>query len=406
MTSAGRPGPARPAPDVLPDGVDAAFARSVRFWLRAYPRRWRTARGEEVLGLLADLAAPGTRRLDARSAVDLVRGGWATRGREHPPLGSWLAYRFFDRRLPAHLPWVRDDLDGPFYPARMAGSAVALIIVLTVALDSLVEPSAGPDPASIGLMVGVWACAAVLAKASWRRRARERHLVPRPGEPVRLGHLVRVFAPRRRVAARAGLPWLAAGLTVLTGACITAAATARTTLRLEALPAAQGVGVNVELDGAVPRVAILVALALALGVGLVRAARARRRLRAPDLPAQPHRLIVGMDGRAVVGGFLAVAAAAALPVLEVLGEVPLALSLPIGLVAGALAPPVVAAWAAVARAPSLAPLAVTDVWRVALTGRPPLVDGPGVDLVPADPALVGMVEHWPWSNEGPRAALG
>ena len=406
MSPADRSGPPSPAPDALPDGVDPAFARSAGFWLHAYPRRWRAARGEEVLGVLADLAAPGTRRLNARSAFDLVRGGWATRLREHPPFGAWLAYRLLDRRLPAHLPWVRDDLDGPLYPARMAASAVALFVVMAVALDSLTRNSSASAPGSISLVVGVWACAAVLLGASWRRRAREHHLVPRAGEPVRPGHLVRVVAPRRRVAARAGLPWLAGGLAMLVAVCVTAATRAATTLQIERLHPDEGVGVSVESGGPVPRVGILVALALALAGGLLLAARARRRLRVVDLVAQPHRVIVGMDGRAVVGALLGVAAAAALPVLEALGQVPLALSLPIGLVAGVLAPPLVVAWAVVRRSPSLAPLAVAEAWQIALTGRPPLVDGPGVGLAPADPALVGVVQPWPWSNEGPTTALG
>lgn len=406
MASAGRPGPAHPALDALPDGVDPAFVRSAGFWLRAYPRRWRAVRGEEVLGVLADLAAPGTRRLDARSAFDLVRGGWATRLRERPPLGAWLAYRFLDRRLPAHLTWVRDDLDGSLYPARMAASAVALVIVLSVALDSLSGTSWVSAPGSIAVMLGTWAGAAVLTGPSWRRRARDHHLVPRAGEPVRPGHLVRVLAPRRRAAARAGLPWLAGGLAALVVVTGAAAALATTTLQIARLHPDEGVGVSVESGAPVPRVGIALALALALAGGLLPAARARRRLRAVDPVAQPHRAVVGMDGRAVVGALLALAAAGALPVLEALGQVPLALSLPIGLVAGVLAPPVVVAWATVRRSPSLGSLAVADAWRVAVTGHPPLVDQPGVDLAPADPALVGLVQPWPWSNEGPTTALG
>lgn len=390
----------------LPEGMDPAFARSVRFWSRAYPRRWRAVRGDELLGLLADLTAPGAQRLDARSAADLVRAGWATRLREHPPLGPWLAYRLLDRRLPAHLPWVRDDLDGSLYQARMAASAVALLVMMSVALDSLSRTSSVSAPESIALMVGVWAGAAMLMGPSWRRRAREHHLVPRPGEPVRPGHLVRVPALRRRVTARAGLPWVAGGLTVLLGVCVAAGALARTTLQIERLHPDEGVGVSVESGGPVPRVAILVAVALALGVGLVRASRARRRLRAASPVAQPHRVSVGMSARAVVGALLAVSAAGVVPVLEVLGQAPLALSLPFGLVAAVLAPPAVVAWATVRRSPSLASLATADAWRVALTGRAPLVDGPGVDLAPADPALVGVVPPWPWSNQGHTAALG
>ena len=64
--------------------------RSVVFWLRVYPLRWRAARSAEVAAVLADLASPAPRRLHARAAIGLVRGGWATRWREHPPLGAYL----------------------------------------------------------------------------------------------------------------------------------------------------------------------------------------------------------------------------------------------------------------------------------------------------------------------------
>ena len=62
------------------DPVEPDLARSIRFWMRAYPRRWRAVRGEELLWLVVDLAGADARRLGAGAAIDLVRGGWATRG--------------------------------------------------------------------------------------------------------------------------------------------------------------------------------------------------------------------------------------------------------------------------------------------------------------------------------------
>ena len=107
---AGSAGSAGSAGFGVPVGMSPRLVRSARFWLRAYPRRWRAARGEEVLGLLADLAGPGDGRLDARTAVNLVRSGWATRWREHPPLGPWLLYRMFDRKIPReYRGWAHDD---------------------------------------------------------------------------------------------------------------------------------------------------------------------------------------------------------------------------------------------------------------------------------------------------------
>ena len=101
------------------DPVEPDLARSIRSWMRAYPGRWRAVRGEEMFGLVADLARPGARRLSARAAIDLLRGGWATRWREHPPLHNWLLYRMFDKRIPvAYRAWALDDINGYWFPLR------------------------------------------------------------------------------------------------------------------------------------------------------------------------------------------------------------------------------------------------------------------------------------------------
>lgn len=390
----------------LPDGVAPAFARSVRLWARAYPRRWRAARGAELLGLLADLSAPQATRLDARSVFDLVRAGWATRLREHPPVGPWLAYRIADRRLRGHLAWVKDDIDGRGYSVRYGFSFVAVFLLAT-ALLNLGEPaSAVGAMRSAAIICGGWLVVSALQGSRLRRQARERHLVPRAGEPVLPGSLVSVPAPRRRLAARAGLPAIAVGLVLVLGACVVAAALAPTTLRFARLLPGEGVGVGAEPDGSVPRLGLVVGLVAALAMGVALAFRARRRMAAPQPVAQPHRVLVEMRPRTLLGALLTVVAAATLPVAEMLGAVPLAFSVPIGLAAGVLSPPAFAAWAAVRRAPVADDLAAIDVWRVALTGRPPRVDEPTTDLVPADGALVGTIRPWPWSNEGPTAALG
>ena len=129
---AGSAGSAGSAGFGVPVGMSPRLVRSARFWLRAYPRRWRAARGEEVLGLLADLAGPGDGRVDARTAVNLVRSGWATRWREHPPLGPWLLYRILDRRMPGHLGWVRDDIAGRWLPLRANLGVAAVFLVVTM----------------------------------------------------------------------------------------------------------------------------------------------------------------------------------------------------------------------------------------------------------------------------------
>ena len=120
-----------PAPAPLPQDAgsaeggggpdDAQIQERVEFWMLAYPRRWREVRGEELRALVIDLAGPDARRLSAHAAFDLVRGGWATRIREHPPLRTWLAYRMLDRRIPvAYRSWALDDIDGFLYPLRSA----------------------------------------------------------------------------------------------------------------------------------------------------------------------------------------------------------------------------------------------------------------------------------------------
>lgn len=389
-----------------PDGVPPDFVRSARFWLRAYPRRWRAARSDEVLGVLADLAPPGARRLEARTALDLVRGGWGTRVREHPPLGPWLLYRLVDRRLPAHLHWVRDDIDGPLYPARTGGAVVVLTLLLMMAFDSFSLAPNASDLTSVAILVTVWTAAAALLGAQMRRQARERQLLPRPGEPVRPGSMVRVPALRRRVAARAGLPWLAGALSVLLGVCVAAAALAPTTVWVGRMPPEEGLGFGVYHGGEVPRGPVLAVLGLSVVAGAVLGVAAARRLRRVRPPVQPARQLVTMGARRATAVVLGLAVLSALPVAEALGEVSLAMSLPLGMAAGVLAPPAVVAWAVARRSPEGAALALVDARRVALSGRAPQVDEPALGLAPADASLIGLVQQWPYSAQGPTAALG
>jgi Family of unknown function (DUF5313) len=123
----GRPG--RPAnrptgtPGSDPDaGLDVAAAqrrrRQLHRLLRAYPVPWRQQRGAELIGTVLDLT-PDDRRLGWRLRADLVRGGWVTRLREHPPPLRWLAYRFGVRLPPRWQAWVRQDVLGRFFLVRL-----------------------------------------------------------------------------------------------------------------------------------------------------------------------------------------------------------------------------------------------------------------------------------------------
>lgn len=390
----------------LPEGVDAAFARSVRFWSRAYPRRWRAARGAELLGLLADLAAPNARRLDAASALDLVRAGWATRLRDRPPLGPWLQYRLLGRRaLSAYRPWVADDIAGALFSVRN----VALPIVMFAVFEVVTRWSGGTT------VMGAWFWAVLAAAVvvdelllggRTRVSAREAHLVPRPGERITPGSWVRVSSPRRRVAATAALPWAAGAVTALLAVSVTAIVRAPTTVSFAWLPRDEGFGFSAEGGGAVPRGALLALLGVALAAGAAVSVRARRRLARVEPVAQPDREVVRLGARRALGVVLGTAVAGAIPLAEGLGALSLLLGVVVGLVAAVLAPPAVAAWLVVRRRADLRGLAYVDVRRVALLGRPPRVDPPASCLAPAQPSEMGEVRPWPWSNEGPTTALG
>ncbi|KLN33991.1 hypothetical protein ACFVSK_09595 [Cellulosimicrobium cellulans] len=164
------------------------YERSARFWLRAYPPRWRRLHGEEALAVLLDLApAPddtgAPHGIGAREAWGLVRAGWGLRWREHPPLGRWLLYRLFDARLPArYWWWVADDIHGALYPWRvtMTGLATALAIfygwpVLAQVLFS--DDVTRPDLWLILLWCGTFLGGGLLFRRSHVARAWRKHVL-------------------------------------------------------------------------------------------------------------------------------------------------------------------------------------------------------------------------------------
>ncbi|MGV8966348.1 MAG: hypothetical protein ACOH2F_08710 [Cellulomonas sp.] len=188
------PDGARPAPS-----SDPRFARSAWFWLRAYPRRWRALRAVEMTEVLADLAEPGATRLDLRGAADIVRNGWATRWREHPPPRAMLAYRLWGRRVPHQYdPWLWDDLNGGLYPWRDTVPVLLAGLFLWLTTDT---------PAVIGWLV-VWGGVGFVARGTRRRTAVQRYFPPSvpatavlPFPPV-AGPSGFRHVPRARCAAR------------------------------------------------------------------------------------------------------------------------------------------------------------------------------------------------------------
>lgn len=133
-------GPVRPGAGGAADGVSSsgaaasgrtsssvdAFERSVRRWMNAYPRRWRVTFGDDLVATALELAEPGRRRLGLREGLALVRGGWALRRRERPPLRvrmlTGLGWRVSARDRAAHRAWIADVALSPWLrlPAQLA----------------------------------------------------------------------------------------------------------------------------------------------------------------------------------------------------------------------------------------------------------------------------------------------
>jgi len=372
------------------------LVRSARFWLRAYPRRWRAARGEEVLGLLADLAGPGDGRLDARTAVNLVRSGWATRWREHPPLGPWLLYRLVNRRMPGHLGWVRDDIAGRWLPLRANLGIAVFFLVL-----------AGTHGSESWMFGGVL-LVLLFGGGRARRQAVEQHLVPRPGEPLLPGSYVQVPAPRRRVAAAAGLPWAIASLVGVAGVSVTAVLVGPLGNWIRPVSGEGSLGFEVGEGPVIHRWKLLLLVGLAVVAGIAAVPLVRRRLRthlqAPVF--QPHRELSRMTVRGAAALLLLSGLAVWVPVAEVVGELPIAMSILLGVPALILVPSTVLAAREVARRPTGLTLSFVDVARIALLGSPPVVDSPDVRLEQLHDVPEGAVVPPHRLGDPPSFALG
>ena len=370
-------------------GAGGRFERSARFWLRAYPRRWREARAEELLAVLADVAGPDARRLDARAAVDLVRAGWATRWRGRPPWWRWALYRGFDVRLPAAWrEWVYDDLRGALWPVRIAGQTFVVFVLMYSAMWAVLFR--GMDAWSSGLsgyayMMGMFVVTAWFGSPSRLRRDRVRHLAPRPGEPLTEGSLFVVAEYRRRVLAGPGLWWASACafvLTVLAGVAMLVGPSGWWTRSTWGGP--EGVGTEFEVGPVVDRRLAWVLVAVAVGVGVLVARRGRRRIdrRAAELQPEPYRALIGV-GPAFAGRIvLATALIAAELVVEATGVWAVTFSPYVVLLGSATVAWSLAAIPAARRYPDLA---LVDVWRMAVFRRQlgPDVPVPGITRVGA-----------------------
>ena len=366
--------PADPVPAPATQ-VDLRFARSAGLWLRAYPRRWRAARAAEMTEVLADLAEPGATRLDAHSAADVVRNGWVTRWREHPPAWTFLAYRLSDRRLPAEYdPWLWDDVTGALYWFRRSWSGL-FIVAGAIGLAN------GPSPAIAAL--AVWTIFGFVTRGYVRREALSRYFPPAPPMLKVFGPEGFRHVPRGRVAARPVL-----GATALVGLT-----TVGVMLLASRFAAPGDHGPTYALLGRTLTLplyqygfptalqATLGAVAVALTVPVTAALLAGLPRRAAGRPAQPHRTLLGA-GRtahrvtaALVAWHLLVALLIATStVLDFTVGVPATL---LGLLLG---PAALVGWLVVRRTEhdGAAPLALGDVAHLAgrRRRRPLAVDQP------------------------------
>lgn len=150
---------------------------SARLWLRAYPRRWRYAYGEDLVGTLVDLAGPDAATVRLRDGFSVLWAGWSLRLREHPPLLPWLRYRIVESDLPEqYRVWMIDDLLGRLHAARWyAGYMVILALIFSVvslvsrdAQLVLTALSAWPAYVLLGV-VGTVVGPRVKARQVWRK---------------------------------------------------------------------------------------------------------------------------------------------------------------------------------------------------------------------------------------------
>lgn len=356
-------------------GGDPNFERSVGRWLRAYPRRWRAARAAEVTAVLADLAEPGATRLDVRSGVGLVRAGWATRWREHPPLLPWLGYRLLDRRLPVrYRPWVRDDIAGALLMVRTQWLLAGYLLFV-----------ATRDDGRLGftlMLVAIVFVLCVLMDGTRRRSAMVKHMALRPGEQPDSMAIVHGWVYRPRFRAVSLMPLVSTLLGVAAVAGTVAAGFAHR--RLVVSRCGDDFGCT-SIDGGPVgevRVELIAAVvALVVGVALVPVVRGRLTRVLPG-PEQTCRWPVEVTWRHWAGTAVLVLCIGAWAAAEASGHLVL-LSTPATLISCLAAPGSVAAWRLLRARPDLRDVAGVDVRRVAVTGRAPKVDTWMPGYVPA-----------------------
>ena len=107
--------------------------RRLALALRAFPKRFRAARADEIMGTVAEARAAGDGDgVGRRELVDLVLAGWAERRRTRPPTWTLLRYRWLEGRLDQRWhAWMFDDLRG-WYPLRQWLRTLFSMVVVIV----------------------------------------------------------------------------------------------------------------------------------------------------------------------------------------------------------------------------------------------------------------------------------
>ena len=148
------------------DGLSPRYEQRARSLLRAFPRRYRAERMDELLSTLADLEEPARDRPSVRASVDLVIAGWGERWRGHPPLLVWLRYWFTEKLPREYHGWLIDDLAG-WYLLRRVLRVYAVVAIGVLCLMVAIAVAGGPflawgfpaamiAPGAISASIGVW----------------------------------------------------------------------------------------------------------------------------------------------------------------------------------------------------------------------------------------------------------
>ncbi|GLU45777.1 hypothetical protein [Nocardiopsis ansamitocini] len=120
------------------------YERELRRSLRWYPKHYRERHGDEIVETALELRDLDELTVSKAERRGLMWAGLATRARERPPFLNWLAYRFFNIRVPhRHRMWARDDLMSRYYPVRTIMASLAFYLVLVLPLYLLSSPETG-----------------------------------------------------------------------------------------------------------------------------------------------------------------------------------------------------------------------------------------------------------------------